>query len=162
VTAVSEDPRILAPGTLPTPFTADEIRDGSPVGKTIRLLIEMEGKDPIIRLNRWVECDADGATVEKTKYSLAGDRLGRPDTERSTWLELQEHASFRSDVTTMERERIETPLGLLDCIRYTVVDGQSVDTFWFWPSAPGMPVKYTSAEDGRVTSSVTVIERTLP
>ena len=73
------DPHVLAPGTLPTPFTADEIRDGSPVGKSIRLLIEADGQDPIIRVNRWVECDAQRATVEKTKYSLAGDQLGPPE-----------------------------------------------------------------------------------
>jgi hypothetical protein len=159
---VETDPHVLAPGTLPTPFTADDIRDGSPVGKTIRLLIEVEGQEPIVRVNLWIECDADGATVEKTRFSSAGDQLGPSETERSTWLELQTHASFRADVTTMERERIETPLGSLDCVRYTVVDGTSVDTFWFWPSAPGMPVKYTSSEGGRVTSSVTMIERTLP
>jgi hypothetical protein len=158
---MAADPHILAPGTLPTPFTADEIRDGSPVGKSIRLLIEAGGQDPIIRVNRWVACDADGATVERTKYSLAGDQLGPREFERSTWLEYQTHASFPADVTTLDRETIETPLGSLDCLRYTVVDGESVDTFWFWPGAPGMPVKYTSSEDGRVTSSVTMIERTL-
>lgn len=159
---MAADPHVLAPGTLPTPFTADEIREGSTVGKTIRLLIEMEGQEPIVRVNRWIECDGNGATVEQTRFSSAGEQLGPPEIDRSTWLELQTHASFRADITTMGRERIETPLGLLDCIRYTVVDGPAVDTFWFWPSAPGMPVKYTSAESGRVTSSVTVIERTLP
>ena len=67
---MAADPHVLAPGTLPTPFTADEIREGSPVGKSVRLLIEVDGQEPIVRVNRWVACDAEGAIVEKKRNDV--------------------------------------------------------------------------------------------
>jgi hypothetical protein len=80
---------------------------------------------------------------------------------RETWLELQAHASFPADRTETAPERIETPLGELDCLRYTVTDGSTVETFWFARTKPGMPIKYMTQEAATVTSVVTVIEDTV-
>jgi hypothetical protein len=152
------DPHILAPGRAPTPFTAEEIRRGCPRGRTIRLLVEPHGADPFVRVNRFVETDVEGSTVEKTRFTIDGEPMGAAEQERTTWLELQEHASFPADQTEIRPETIETPLGVLDCLRYTVADGEAVDTFWFARAAPGMPILFMSEEGGVVTSLVTVIE----
>jgi hypothetical protein len=160
IAAPPADPHILEAGHAPTPFTAAEIRRGCPVGRTIRLLVEIEGQAAFLSVNRYVEADAEGATVERRRFTLPGDPLGEAAQDRETWLELQAHASFPADRTEVAEERMETPLGELDCLRYTVNEGVTVQTFWFAKTAPGMPIKYTTEEGGRVTSLVTVIEDT--
>ena len=77
-----------------------------------------------------------------------------------TWLDLQGHASFPADDTTIESETIETPLGELDCLRYTVRDGASEKIFWFAKDLPGMPVRFVVRNDGNVGATVSVVEIT--
>ena len=88
--------------------------------------------------------------------------MGPAEASRSTWLELQGHASFPADRTDIKPETIDIPLGVLDCLRYTVSDGSKVDTLWFAREAPGMPVKYIRHEAGRMVSSVKMIANTMP
>lgn len=160
ITKQPADAHLLEDGHAPTPFTAAEIRRGCPAGRTIRLLVEIEEHAPFLSVNRFVEADAEGATVERTRFTPAGEPLGEAVQGRETWLELQGHASFPSDRTEVARQRIETPLGDLECLRYTVTDGAATETFWFAKTKPGMPIKYTTQEAGQVTSVVTVIEDT--
>jgi hypothetical protein len=152
-----QDPHLLGPDLLPTPFTADEIRRGCPPGRTIRLRVETIGAEPFIRINRFVDCDADGASIENTRLDAAGEPIGPTEARRSTWHQLQAHAAFARDLTTMSEERLELPIGALECVQYEVVEGSSITTFWFAKSVPGMPVKVESREDGRLTSTVTMI-----
>jgi hypothetical protein len=78
-------------------------------------------------------------------------------THRSSWAELQAHASFPAERTAISEESRDTPLGRLDCLRYTVTDRSTVETFWFATAKPGMPIRFVSAVDGQVTSAVTMI-----
>jgi hypothetical protein len=161
ITAQPADPHVQEPGHAPTPFTAAEIRRGCPTGRTIRLRVEIDGQAAFLSVNRYVHADADGATVERARFTLDGEPLGEAVQGRETWLELQAHASFPADRTEIAPERIETPLGELDCLRYTVTDGSTVETFWFAKTKPGMPIKYMTQEAATVASVVTVIEDTL-
>ena len=72
------DPYILAPGRAPTPFTADEIRDGCPAGRSIRLRVDVVGETPFHRISRFVECDEAGASMERSRVSLDGAPLAEP------------------------------------------------------------------------------------
>ena len=153
------DPHVLAPGQAPTPFTADEIRDGCPAGRTITLKI-FQGEAAFLRINRYVDCDEDGAVIERSRLTLDGSPVGEPESERETWAELQAHASFLADVTTIDDDRIETALGALDCLRYTVRDGDTEQVFWFAKDLPGMPIHFQTKADGEVVSTVSVIEDT--
>ena len=155
------DPHVLEPGHAPTPFTADEIRSGCPSGRTIRLRVDVEGETPIQRVSRYVDCDETGATMERFGLSLDGAPLGESEANRVTWLELQAHASFPAEITTIEPDRIETALGELDCLRYTVHDGATDNVFWFAKDVPGMPIRYLTREDGRVMSTVSVVANTI-
>jgi len=152
------DPHVLGPGLLPTPFTADEIRAGCPDGRLIRLLVEVDGQEPGLRTNRFVAGDAEGSTIESQRLTLDGRPLGDVDAARTTWQQLQAHASFPAASTTRTAETIETPLGTNECLRYTRTDGTTISTFWFARSAPGMPIRYQAEESGRVVSRVTMIE----
>lgn len=136
---------MLGPGLAPTPFTAAEIRAACSVGRVLELLVEADGEEPYRRYNRYVACDEDGATIERGRHG------GEVETRQVTWAELQAHAAFPAEATTIEPETIETPLGVLDCLRYTVEDDDGVTVFWFATAYPGMPVRIS---EGDVTTTM--------
>ena len=61
--APTEDPRVVQPGHAQTPFTADEIREGCPAGRTIGLLVEPPDADPFVTINRFVTVDDEGSRM---------------------------------------------------------------------------------------------------
>ena len=158
----TRDPHVLEPGQAPTPFTADEIRQGCPAGRTIRLRVEVAGESPFQRVSRFVEADAAGALLERSRLSADGEPLGESDVNRVTWRDLQAHASFPAEHTTIEPERIETAIGELDCLRYTVRDGATEEVFWFAKELPGMPIQYLTREAGQIVTTVSVVDNTTP
>ncbi len=160
--AGAQDPHVLEPGHAPTPFTADEIRAGCPAGRTIRLRVEAAGEPPFLRVNRFTGCDEAGAVFERSRQSLDGSPVGELESDRVTWLDLQGHASFPAEVTSIAAERIETEIGELDCLRYTVRDGATYEVFWFASNLPGMPVRYLTRTDGQVVVTVSVVDNTMP
>lgn len=151
--SVEHDPRVLGAGLAPTPFTPEQIRAGCPAGRMIRLLVEEEGVEPYFRFHHFTSCDEAGAVIERGRV----DRGREVVVDRSSWRELQEHAAFPADVTTIEEDTIDIPLGVVECLRYTVRDDEGVTTFWFSAAYPGMPVRYSRAENGRTVSTTTMI-----
>ena len=152
---MTNDPHVLGPGLAPTPFTADEIRAGSPAGKLITS--QVEGDDPTVRVtNRYLSCDDEGAEIGRTEYAADG-AVVEQDVGRSNWLDLQRHAAFPADRTTVDEVVLDGPLGSLDCLRYTIEAGPVVRRFWFARSRPGMPVRVETSENGAVTSVRAVV-----
>jgi hypothetical protein len=155
---VANDPHQLRPDHLPTPFTADEISIGCPPGRTVRSLVIRKGSEPYVHVTRFVSGDAEGADQESWTETPDGARLTDPDRDRSTWLEFQEHASMPAASTQITEEEIDIPAGRFACLRYTRVDGDTVSTFWFARSAPGMPLQFESRVRGELAFSSTAIE----
>jgi hypothetical protein len=153
----ASDPHVVELGHAPTPFTAEEIRHGCPAGRTIRLRVESAGGETLVRTTRFVDCDEQGAIQERALFSVDGEPLGPVQTDRSSWAELQAHASFPAARTAISEEPLDTPLGRLDCLRYTVADRSTVETLWFATAKPGMPVRFVSEVDGQITNAVTMI-----
>ncbi|GAB3745908.1 hypothetical protein [Microlunatus parietis] len=148
------DKHVLGPGLLPTPFTAEEIRESSRAGKTIRLLVEGPDGSTFERLNRFRDGDDTGATLDRWNADAPDD----VSTSRVTWRELQGHASFPADRTEVRNELVELPLGRLECVRYDTrpTSDAEVQTFWFAPDYPGMPVRY-EVPDGSGMMRTTVL-----
>jgi hypothetical protein len=157
---MAADSHVVEAGHAPTPFTAAEIRDATSVGKSITRRVEAVGEEPFLLISTYVECDEDGATLERSRRSLDGAPLGEPQVMKAAWLDLQRHASFPAAGTTIEPERIETAIGALDCLRYTVSDGGTDEIFWFATSLPGMPVQQMTRTDGQIVASVVVVDYT--
>jgi hypothetical protein len=153
-TADAPDPRVLAKGLAPTPFTAGEIRAGCPEGRTIRLLVESSSAAPYVRVNRFVACDEDGATIESWRPVDDCGTGGRVERDRTTWLDLQRHAAFPADATTIEPGTVELCFGTFDCLVYTLESGPR---FWFATALPGMPVKYEIPDGAGWVDVTTVI-----
>lgn len=140
------DPHLLGPGLLPTPFTADEIRDATGSGTTIRLLLE--GPDGPLgeHVNHFTETDAEGATLDRWDAADPKEVV----SHRVTWAELQGHAAFDAATTSVSTVALSSPLGELTCRRYDTEDG----VFWFSIAHPGMPVQYES--DGMRTTVLSI------
>jgi hypothetical protein len=155
---MTSDPHQLRPDHLPTPFTADEIRAACQPGRTLRSLVVRPNSDPIVRVTRFVSADAEGAEQDSWEETPGGARLGEPKRRRSTWLEFQEHASFPEATTEQTDEEIEIPAGRFGCLRYTSHDGESVHTFWFARSVPGMPLRFEERVCRELVYSSTAIE----
>src|SRR6266568_762233 len=139
---MTSDPHHLQPDHLPTPFTADEIRAACQPGRTLRSLVVRPNSDPIVRVTRFVSADADGAEQDSWEETPDGARLGEAKRRRSTWLEFQEHASFPAATTERSAEEIEIPAGRFACLRDVARDGDSIQTFGFARSVPGMPLRF--------------------
>jgi hypothetical protein len=151
-----QDPHILDPDHHPTPFTAAEIRAASRPGRTVRQRIEVDGEPTVLRIQQWQSVDDDGAT--RVVGTLEADGSWTDvRRSRSTWLALQGHASMPIATTTIAEVTLDTPMGPLACLRYTALDGDATDTFWFARDYPGMPVMTERTEGGRVVERVTML-----
>ncbi len=144
---IAPDPHMLGPGLLPTPFTADEIRDATGRGKTIQIRVDAPDGTHTSRVNRFSETDAEGATLARWDADAPHDVA----ESRVTWLDLQHHAAFEAATTTVSTEQLALELGDLMCLRYGTADG----TFWFSLAHPGMPVRF---EAGGFRTTVVAVE----
>ncbi len=151
------DPNIVQLGHAPTPFTAAEIRDGCPAGRTVGMLIEPRDGDPYLTLNRFVTVDESGADTELKSMTMDGEEIDPPVQRRTSWEEFQSHASFPAEQTVIASEVLETPMGDLKCKKYTVTDGPTSDTYWFATDKPGMPVKVETVAPGGVAYRMRMI-----
>ena len=152
------DPHQLAPDDLPTPFTAEEIREGCPRGRTLRYRHERPGQPPIVRVSRYVSGDRESCVQESWQESLDGERLTEPQRHTSTWLELQRHASFPMATTRRDEDELDILGRRLHCLRYTRVDDDGTWRFWFARELPGGPVRFEQHVDGQLTFSATLLE----
>ena len=151
----ASDPHVLGPGLAPTPFTADEIRDGCRPGRQISREATANGRTTR-STSRYLSADDDGGDIETTAYADDGSVAER-EVERVTWAELQGHAAFPAERTTIEQVRLDTPMGAADCLLYTVTADDVVRRFWFDTRRPGMPVRVETEEAGVVTAVRAVV-----
>jgi hypothetical protein len=158
--APEPDPHQLHPDHLPTPFTAAEIRAACPPGRTLRFRIQHADEEPMIRVSRYVEADAVAAVQESWQEGLDGQRRSEPERERSTWIDLQEHASFPRTVTERGEDQIAIPAGEYACLRYVRTDPDAVWRFWFAHELPGQPVRYEREVSAEIVFSAVLIENT--
>ena len=158
---MADDPHVLRSDHHPTPFTADEIRLGCRAGRTVRSLVVEGGAEPYVAVTRFVSVDAEGADTDHWTETPDGRRATEPERHRSTWLEFQGHASMPADSTQISEETMDIPAGHYDCLKYVRRDGDSVSTFWFARSAPGMPLMFERRTSGSLDFSSTAIEDTI-
>lgn len=151
------DANRMQPDHLPTPFSAADIRAGCPLGRTIRLQSEAPGGEPTFRRIRFVEVDADGAVQEFQPTDREGRAIGEPICRRSSWLDLQHHASQPASTTVIDEIDLELPFGTQACWRYTVSARDGCVTFWFAKGRAGMPVQVEEWVGGELVSRSVVI-----
>jgi hypothetical protein len=148
---------------LPTPFTAEEIRDEWIEGFQIVIQRRSPSEE---RLERWtvVRADEDGAVIEYADIDAYGNVSGEPTIQRSSWQELRDHASFAADHASRERVVRQTPLGEFEGWLYIVGDNESGTTtrFFFASELPGAPVAMEMVDDGTTLVALEQLERYRP
>ena len=147
----------LRPDHLPTPFSAEQIRDGCPAGRTIRLSEESAGEEPRFRRIIFTEVDGETSVQELQATDADGTRLGEPSLGHSTWLDLQRHASQPANATTVEEVRLGLPFGEFDCWLYTVQTPGAELRIWFAKELPGMPVQVEQWTSGALAGRTVMI-----
>jgi hypothetical protein len=151
------DENRIRPDHLPTPFSAADIRAGCPIGRTITLQTEAPGGELTFRQIRFVEVDADGAVQEFQSTDASGVPIGEPTRHRSSWLDLQQHASQPASATVLDEVDLALPFGTEACWRYTVDRPDECVTFWFAKGRAGMPVQVEQQVGGQLVSRSVVI-----
>ncbi len=146
----------------PTPYTAAQIREGCPLGRTIVFVIETPDRPPVKKRMVFVDVDDERATVRSEVLDEKDKVVGQPEMKISTWEELRKHALFPREVTTVSQAVAETPAGSFSCTRYTVIEksaaGESKLTLCFAKELPGPPVEMTEEKDGKLVMSMTLLK----
>ena len=162
--AVTEVPSVSADsGPLPTPFTADQIRDEWTPGLQLTMRRWTPDGDTFERW-RVVAADQDGVDIEFATVDGDGSEVDEPVVRHSTWAELRDHASYPESKATRTREGRVTTLGDLEGWLYTVDDPDqgSVSEFFFADSLPGAPIQMTVRQGDRVVLELEQIARQRP
>ncbi len=155
-------PAATAPETLPTPYTAEQLRAAMPVGTTMRYRLDA-AEQPTME-QRWVVTAADEqtCTIASTMHDpQSGELKVDEGAETSAWTELRDHAAFPPGLTTETSEEIDIPAGHFATRVYHVrqPDGP-IRHFWFAPELPGPPVQMVvAAPDGTELMKMTLLER---
>lgn len=150
----------LKPDHAPTPFSAQEIREGCPSGHRVVHRIEQVGQDPRIQVTLFVDASADQVGFEVTVTDPDGNSLGNPLRASAKWADLQAHASFPTAVTTIADEPCQTGAGAFDCWKYTVTqDDGTEQRFWFAKQLPGPPVLFETYKAGERIYRMEMIEQ---
>lgn len=118
----------------------------------------MPGETPAFRVIRFIEVDADGAVQEFQAADADGGPIGEVTRRRSTWRELQEHASQPAAATVIDEVDLELPFGTEACWLYTVARADGRACFWFAKRLPGMPVQVEEWIGGELRHRSVVIE----
>ncbi|MCA9584450.1 MAG: hypothetical protein KC657_03745 [Myxococcales bacterium] len=133
---------------LPPPFTAEQIRAATKLGRTFKYRVEGGGEKKE-RVLTFTKVDDAGAEI----YT-GGDR----PTKRIGWIVLQKHMEFPQDHATTHEEVTKTPAGKFNCVVYTVTgDDDEISTYHFAKELPGPPVLFFVSKGGKRLRTNTLI-----
>lgn len=151
----------MKPDHAPTPFSAEEIHQGCPDGRTTRYRIEAHNRPVMYQVSIFLNGTAEGTAFRAWQENEQGQPVGGPMESKATWEELQAHASFPAADTRITTEIFTTPAGTYDCWLYEVTaekDNQrQVSRFWFARSLPGPPVCFEKTVDGQMVYRMTML-----
>lgn len=145
--AETEVPAIESGAILPPPFTAAQIRDATPAGRTYVFRLTAAGRPPRERTMVFDSVDDEMALIRT-------DEGGGGGMQSTTWEALEEHAHFDASLATRERTTL-TVMGLQMEAWLYVVSGEDpggpyVERFWFALDLPGAPVVWEREAAGEV------------
>jgi hypothetical protein len=142
----------------PTPYTAEQIRQATPVGRTYEFRIESPGKPAMRRVITFTRVAEGDAEMTATTLDGSGKPIGEPKVTQVPWEELRKHAEFPKSAVTIDEQRVTVPIGTFDCIRYTVKeDAGEVTQYYFAKNMPGAPVLFLTDKDGQRVMASTLV-----
>jgi hypothetical protein len=140
------EPAEPADANAPTPYTAEQIRGGCPLGRWRTYAIS--GLASGLERMTFVESGPDGAVVESVAVDENGTPTEAPTRSPATWEELRSHASFPASRTTIRDASVTVPAGTFACRLYEVQEpddgaGPRTSRYWFATdvSLAGPPIR---------------------
>ncbi len=146
------------PDHAPTPYSADDIRRACGPGRRNTYRIEAKGEQPYLMATEWFGGGAKTGEASFTKLDLDGETVAGPGRTEMEWRDLQKHASYPGDVTTIEETTVEVGAGEFAVWLYTVRRDDLVERVWFAKDLPGPPVLKIDERDGAEESRMELIE----
>lgn len=148
--AMPPESNSLGKGKLPTPYSADEIRDANPPGSWKLYRITAKGRTVLQRFE-FRQCPSpEFSAVSIVMSDESGTSIGTQESAPAPWTALQAHGSYDAARTLLGRDRISLKSGEFDCWTY-VVDGADgeLNFFWFATELPGTPVLLETRVNGK-------------
>ena len=148
-------------GFAPTPYTADEIRASCEPGRTMVFRVETPEEPTARQVFHFTREDDGTPLFQAWTTDLDGNMIGEIASITPVWRELQGHASFPEERTTLEVSDLTTPFGTFSCWIYTVTserEGVSyVQRYHFARELAGPPVLMEIEEGGESIHRRTMI-----
>lgn len=134
--------------TLPTPFTADQIRDAMPAGAGLTMVLTEGGATST---QEWTVLAADDTAMMLRVVTTDAEGAVTEETSTAPWTALRDHASFPVGAATRRRATTNSDLGMLEGWQYEVTVDGHVSTYFFADAHPGPPIFFnTRLPDGRM------------
>ena len=143
--------------SAPLPYTPEAIRDYCVPGTVLKFILRQGPMDPTFMAFHFTGGDAEWAELEEVHRDANGEEVNR-STQRTSWKDLQSHASFPREQTELSEESCETRSGTWNCWRYDVKKEGSTERYWFAKDKPGPPVKLEVLAGGAVVFTMELIE----
>lgn len=155
-----ESPPWPESGVGPTPYSAEQLRAAHPDGTELCWQMTQNGERGPDQRMRFGDGDEDGVTVRQWS-ERAGEVIGAPAEQRSTWAELRDHARFDAEMTTREAATVTVAAGTFACWLYSVREVARpgvVQQYYFAHARPGPPVLYVLTSDGEEQYRMELVE----
>lgn len=141
-----------APATLPTPYSAEQIRDAWQPGLRVETRTTETGAETRVRMTV-VAAGAETCKIRRELLDSSGAASEAPREFTAKWSELRDHALFETAKATRERADCRSQLGALPGWRYEVaMPDQETVRMCFADETPGPPVEYERLRGGEVLS----------
>ncbi len=158
-TVASTDPDVAA-----LPYTVDALREGNPTGRTRTFRVTSPGQPARQRTMVFGEATAAGAWV-RSSIGEVGAEPERSGESFMTWAELQGHAEYPAEHTTISWANRELSSGSRVCVEYRVErppstlfpDGE-VTVACFDPETPGPPITLAQHVGGSLMFVIVLME----
>jgi len=145
--------------TLPTPYTAEQIRNAFRPGTSYTLTVESP-QGVVATRTTVLAADLVQATLESRALGAAGEPAGEPEVEVRAWTELRDHARFPAGQARRERVRRSTAFGELEGWLYRVEgEGGARSELFFADRYPGPPLRFERVQGDTVLMRAEVTER---
>jgi hypothetical protein len=167
IVAFTELLGLEVPDTLPTPFTAEQIRDAMPVGTRLDLRTISDAGLSTTRMEV-MQADAVAASIRMTPVDAQGQPTGPSTEDASFWTDLRDHARFVHPAADRRRASFRTADGLYEGWQYTVpvpptaTAPGGVEVYLFADELPGPPLSWSEVRGGRTVRQSEQRNRTRP
>jgi len=150
--AALADAPVPPPAALPTPYTAEQIRDAWQPGFRVEMKTTEAGTETLQRMTV-LSVTPETGTIRNEKLAANGELSEPPLEFEAKWTELRDHARFPEASATRERAECRSQLGAQPGWRYEIAQqGGPALTMCFADATPGPPVEWEMRRGGALVS----------